>query len=784
MKSRVLALTALAAFIFSACVQTPAEVSVTGISLSEDDIELTEGQTHTLVATVLPENAANKAVEWKSAVPDVATVTGDGIVEALAIGATTITATTQDGGFKASCRVIVKKKLIHVQSVSLNLPSITLTEGGSVILGATVLPANADDRSVTWSASPESVVTVEQDGFNGNVTAVGPGEGTVTVTTNDGGLQASCKVTVEAATIAVESVTLDKETLDLKEGETATLTATVLPEDATDKIVSWKSTNPDVATVDGEGNVTAIQAGQASTTASSGGNEASCQVPVSKIEVDGVTVNPATLELVEGNGFQLSASVSPAAADQTVEWASMDASVAKVDYNNGTVTAVSAGTTRVFARSKAFPDQQGSCEITVSPDPTLKGIELSSAIMTMQVGESRTLTVNYTPSYAAKKNVSWASSNPSVAAVDKDGTVTAFAEGSATVTATAEEGGFTASCEVTVSGSAGPMVFYDLYDGRDYVPYINGAPDPRNGIYDEESLHFADGHIAGAEYYGGILYTIEEWSGLYQPISYWLCKDRKPAVKLSIPNGNKNIRDFIVRDDWFAILVSYPGFEKLSVFRFDYSGGCQETVLDASSCSFRRIYDPGMVCLPDGTLRVAGRIEDAYFSRYIATYDIPAGSSVPGNATLLDKNDVGKPRIAADSNGVVYILVQEYAPGSSGHYQIILYKNGVRFQVVDKVEINYDGAIACRDGHIYYAVSDSSDPDLTHIRVYKDDTLLYTIQDKRHIYYNDVRPMRISAAGDVYLVLRKDSYALYKNGSLLYSYDESSGAFETYCIIE
>lgn len=207
MKSRVLALTALAAFIFSACVQTPAEVSVTGISLSEDDIELTEGQTHTLVATVLPENAANKAVEWKSAVPDVATVTGDGIVEALAMGATTITATTQDGGFKASCRVIVKKKLIHVQSVSLNLPSITITEGGSVILGATVLPANADDRSVTWSASPESVVTVEQNGHNGNVTAVGPGEGTVTVTTNDGGLQATCKVTVEAATIAVESVT-------------------------------------------------------------------------------------------------------------------------------------------------------------------------------------------------------------------------------------------------------------------------------------------------------------------------------------------------------------------------------------------------------------------------------------------------------------------------------------------------------------------------------------------------------------------------------------------------
>ncbi len=780
MKSRVLALTALAAFIFSACVQTPAEVSVTGISLSEDDIELTEGQTHTLVATVLPENATNKAVEWKSAVPDVATVTGDGVVEALAMGATTITATTQDGGFKASCRVIVKKKLIHVQSVSLNLPSITLTEGGSVILGAMVLPANADDRSVTWSASPESVVTVEQNGHNGIVTAVGPGEGTVTVTTNDGGLQATCKVTVEAATIAVESVTLDKETLDLKEGETATLTATVLPEDATYKTVSWKSTNPDVATVDGEGNVTAILAGQTLITASSGSKEASCQVTVSKIEVDGVTVNPATLELVEGDVFQLSASVSPAEADQTVEWASMDASVAKVDYNNGTVTAVSAGTTRVFARSKAFPDQQGSCEITVTPDPALKGIELSSAIMTMQVGESRTLTVSYTPSYAANKNVSWASSNPSVAAVDKDGTVTAFAEGSATVTATSEEGGFTASCEVTVSGSAGPMIFHCNNEGGNFYGYINLAPDPRNGI-EYDGYYSKNAYIPVAQFYEGNLYTVEVWAQWGEVPYFWLCKDRKPIVKLPFDHRTGDIKGLAVRDNWFAILQR-NGNENIKLFRGDFSGNLDEIVLDSSTTSAINIYDCDMAAFPDGSIQIAARIKDPYWTVYLAVYTIPYNKTDP-QENLIEINSNTEPRIAVDpSTADAYILSHK---DNGGVRDVNLYKKGaddkyVLVGKVDEVDVNYSGALACRDGHYYYAVYDFNKQET---RVYKDGALQYTIQDRLKVYYNDVAPLRVSSSGDIYLVLRWDDTALYKNGSLFYS-DSWDGAFNPYCIIE
>ncbi len=779
MKNRLFAIAA-AVLALVACKHLPEEIAVTGVKLSKSSIELTAGESTRLEATVLPSNASNKGVKWASAVPNVASVSNDGTVTALEMGATTITVTTEDGGFKATCAVIVKKKVIPVQSVSLNLPSITLTEGGSVILGATISPANADDRSVSWSATPESVVTVKQDGFNGIVSAVGPGEGTVTVTTSDGGFQASCKVTVEAATIDVESITLDHETLDLKEGETATLTATVLPENATDKTVSWKSTNPDVATVDEEGNVTAILAGQASITASSGGKEASCQVTVNKIEVDGVTVTPATLELVEGDVFQLSASVSPAEADQTVEWKSMDESVARVDYNNGIVTAVSPGSTRIFARSKAFPDQQGSCEITVTPDPTLKGIELSSAIMTLQVGESRTLTVNYTPSYAAKKNVSWASSNPSVAAVDKDGTVTAFAEGSATVTATSEEGGYTASCEVTVSGSAGPMIFHCNNEGGHSYGYINLTPDPRNGI-EYDGYYSKNAYIPVAEFYEGSLYTIEVWAKWGEVSYFWLCKDRKPIVKLPFDQGTGGIKGLAVRDNWFAILQN-DGNERIKLFRGDFSGSIDEIVLDSSTTSAINIYNCDMAAFPDGSIQIAACIKDPYWTEYLAVYTIPYDKTDP-QENLIEMNSNTEPRIAVDpSTADAYILSYNNHGGS---LDVNLYKKGaddkyVLVGKVDEVDLNYSGALACRDGHYYYAVSDYNKQET---RVYKDGALQYTIQDRRLIYSNDIAPLRVSSSGDIYLVLRRDDTALYKNGSLLYS-DSWDGAFNPYCIIE
>lgn len=759
---RILAIAAV--LLLASCVKTPKETPVSGVELSESSIELSPGQTRQLTATVTPDDATDKSVSWTSAVPSVATVDDNGLVTAVAAGASTITVTTRDGEYKASCSVIVKRLERHVQSVSLSMSSVGLTVGGSVIIGARVLPADADDTSVSWSAEPASVVKVEQDGFNGIVSATGPGEGKVTVTTRDGGFSASCKVTVEEETVSVESVALDSESLELFEGESARLTATVFPENATDKTLQWRSLDEGVATVDEEGNVTAIAAGKTSitVTALDGAKTASCEVTVKKIQVDAVSVNPASLTLKEGETAQLQATVSPADASQDVQWASEDTRVATVDAS-GLVSAVAPGSTRIFARSVAFPDKQAPCEVTVTPDTALKGIELSSAVMTLQVGESRTLTVSFNPDYAANKKVSWASSDPSVAAVDAEGTVTAFSEGSATVTAIAEDGGHSASCAVTVSGSAGAMVYY----WKESKVYLNGAPDPRNGMYDTESFYFsAVDHMTS---FGNTLYTLEWW---YENghSTLWLCRDRKPAFKL--PSVN-NIYGFQVNEKGFAILYPVVSQEKMALLRGDFSGN-QNTV--PITGSFNRYYYASIALCPDGSAVVAAYIRDSFGSKYVATYIVTPGGDV--KEKLVEKNDLAKPRVAVSASGDYYMLFARY--DSEGKEEIVLFKNGVQEAVIDKVEYNYDGAIACSGNHVYTAVRDFVGE---QIRIRRDGELIYTIDTQDSIYYSDIAPLQVTPSGDVYLAVAGDGRRLYKNGELLYS-DPGDWTFLTYVVIE
>ena len=188
-------------------------------------------------------------------------------------GTATITVTTKDGNKTATCSVTVIAK---VASVSLDKTAITLAEGETQTLTATISPDNASDKSVTWSSSDEAVAKVDQ---NGKVTAVKAGTATITVTTKDGGKTATCSVTVIAK---VASVSLDKTSMTLTVGETQTLTATVAPDNAQDKSVTWSSSDATVATVDQNGKVTAVKAGAATITVTTtdGGKTATCTVTV------------------------------------------------------------------------------------------------------------------------------------------------------------------------------------------------------------------------------------------------------------------------------------------------------------------------------------------------------------------------------------------------------------------------------------------------------------------------------------------------------------------------
>ena len=173
------------------CTEEPVPIAVTSVSLNSTSMELIEGTSQTLVATVSPSNADNQKVIWTSNNSSVATVT-DGVVTAIKAGTATITVKTDEGGKTATCNVTVVAKEIPVTSVSLDQTKIELTEGDELTLTATVKPDDATNKNVTWTSSDKSIATVD----NGKVTAVKEGSSIITVTTEDGNKSATCEVTV------------------------------------------------------------------------------------------------------------------------------------------------------------------------------------------------------------------------------------------------------------------------------------------------------------------------------------------------------------------------------------------------------------------------------------------------------------------------------------------------------------------------------------------------------------------------------------------------------------
>lgn len=187
---------------------------------------------------------------------------------------------TVDGGTLTQNGTVTGGVTYKVTGVSLDKTSLNLNPGKEGTLTATITPSNATNQNVTWESSDTKVATVD----NGLVTAVAEGTATITVTTADGGKTATCEVTVtQPAETPVASVTLDKTSLTLDVGGSDTLTATVKPDDATNKAVTWSTSNENVATVDQNGNVKAVGAGTATITAAASdgsGKTATCEVTV------------------------------------------------------------------------------------------------------------------------------------------------------------------------------------------------------------------------------------------------------------------------------------------------------------------------------------------------------------------------------------------------------------------------------------------------------------------------------------------------------------------------
>jgi uncharacterized protein YjdB len=428
-------------------------VSVTGVSLNQSSASLVTGATAQLVATVAPVGATVQTVAWTSSNLAVATVSESGLVTAVAAGSATITVTTGDGGFTATCLVAVYvPPLVPVTGVVVAPTTATIVPSGTVQLTATVSPAGASNKTLTWSSNSPNA-TVNQSGL---VRGISAGAATVSATTTDGGKVASCIVTVTGPVI----ILLNPSTFTTTVGSTTNVNASVNRPGLAANAVSWSSANPSVAAVPGTGSVKGgngstttigvgvIGVGNGTTTITCTGFGVTVTATVTvTTSVSSVSLNVTNLRMAVGSTFLAVATVAPAgASNKAVTWTSSVPSVATVGVG-GLVRAIGNGSTSIRATTV---EGGKSAAAVISVATPVTGVSLNVSSLRINRGGSRALLANVAPANASNISVRWSSTNSRVASVTGSGVVRGVGSGTATVRATTVDGGFVASCVVTV----------------------------------------------------------------------------------------------------------------------------------------------------------------------------------------------------------------------------------------------------------------------------------------------------------------------------------------------
>lgn len=472
--------------------------SVTGIKLNKSEMELMELNVDTLVAEILMDGEAKVSVVWASSADSIATVDDFGVVTAVKEGNAVITATTFGEPFSAECSVTVTKRPILIERLQLDTASVILTcydgKWDNLQLNATIYPKNADG-GLLWTSSDENVATVTESGL---VQAVAQGSAIIWCQAADNeSCKDSCRVRVvrENGVIGVRIVEADAE-IALIEGNTKTLTAEILPEDAEDKTVTWTSSDPSVLTVENTdqltARITAVKAGDAMVILKSndGGFADTCKVAISSGAVTGLTGLQKTLVGTVGKTETVSVTVLPdIATNKTVVWSSSDKEVVSIevgeDSRQATLNYLKVGSATITATSESNPTVSVSCNVTVKRDgiavDRLSGLpETLNAV----AGKSGVLSVMVWPQNATNKTIVWSTNNESVVKLTPrmSGTdainVNYLKAGTAVVTATSEDNpDATMSCTITVTG-----------EGEVAVTHLTGLPETSNGVVGKSTV--------------------------------------------------------------------------------------------------------------------------------------------------------------------------------------------------------------------------------------------------------------------------------------------------------
>ena len=429
---------------------------VTSVVLNTTDITVRKGQTFWLNATCLPENADNKICTWTSRDEDVCVVENDGKVTAVGAGTTSIIVTNTDSGLTAFCVVTVTQP---VTGITLNSDYQQLWVGAKYAIIPNVEPIDAENKKVTYLSSDPSVATVDE---NGIVTAVKGGSCIIEVTTEECSLTAACTIDVKEY---VSSIELSETNKFMNIGTTGKLNASVQTSTATNKNITWSSSNYDICTVDGEGNLRAGTPGTAvitATAADGSGVSATCIIQVVN-PVTSIRIEPDTVRMLVGDSQKVSAIVEPADATiQSLTWISSNEAVATVD-ESGEIFAVGVGKCKITAISQDGNEVKGACWVYVTPVINITSIKINSSEIYMLTGKSRQLSVRVRP-VSNTDSYEWYSTDTGIVVVDGNGVISTVGPGTADVVAESNNGGVSSTCTVHSIGISSSSITLEQYD--------------------------------------------------------------------------------------------------------------------------------------------------------------------------------------------------------------------------------------------------------------------------------------------------------------------------------
>lgn len=417
--------------------------TITNITIDPASVILNVDEYATLYAKVDPSALSNISLKWVSTNDKVVKIINSGkqtaTIQGVAGGTAVVIAVNQDNVVIGSSHVTIKQK---VSKITLSETDLTVSQSlKNLQLRASVTPDNANNKIVLWKSTNTRVATVDS---NGMVTFVGPGTVSIIATSEDSpSVTAICNINVG---VPVSSITLDEITKTMYVGDSQRMGYIITPTNATNKTVTWSSTNTNVVGVDATGLITARTAGIAIIMVKTvDGAIIKTSTITVKEKATGVTIESKDIEISVGQTFTVPIKITPAnATDITLVWESTDAKV--VTVNDGKITGVSAGKAVIVLK----PSQGTAVYVNVTVVQKVAGLQLNYTEKTIVVGEKFKLKATLLPSSSSKINVIYSSSNTKVAKVTTAGNITAIKGGTAIITVKTEDGKITEFCVVNV----------------------------------------------------------------------------------------------------------------------------------------------------------------------------------------------------------------------------------------------------------------------------------------------------------------------------------------------